>query len=38
MRNRVKLSKLKARRDFKRGLRTEKRNIAPPPQRGGYRM
>lgn len=35
---RFKKSKVKSRKDFKRGLKTEVKNIVPPPQRGGYRM
>lgn len=37
-RKRFKKSLRRARRDFKRGLKTEVKNVAPPPQRGGYRM
>lgn len=35
---RFKKSPRRARRDFKKGLKTETKNLAPPPQRGGYRM
>lgn len=35
---RIKIGKRRARKDFRRGLRTEVKNIVPPPQRGGYRM
>ncbi len=36
-RKRIKISKRRARKDFVRGMKTEVRNIVPPPQRGGYR-
>lgn len=35
---RIKIGKRRARKDFQRGMRTEVKNIVPPPQRGGYRM
>lgn len=37
-RKRVKISRRRARKDFRRGMKTEVKNVAPPPQRGGYRM
>lgn len=37
-RMRVRLSRRKSKRLFKRGLKTEVRNLVPPPMRGGYRM
>lgn len=37
-RKRIKIGKRRARKDFRRGMRTEVKNIAPPPQRGGFRM
>ncbi len=37
-RKRIKIGKRRARKDFRRGLKTEVKNIAPPLQRGGYRM
>lgn len=35
---RFKVSKGKSRRMFRKGLRSDSRNVAPPPQRGGYRL
>ena len=35
---RIKIGKRRARRDFRRGLKTDVKNLVPPPQRGGYRM
>lgn len=37
-RKRIKIGKRRARKDFRRGMKTEVKNIVPPPQRGGYRM
>ena len=37
-RKRIKIGKRRARKEFRRGMKTEVKNIAPPPQRGGYRM
>ena len=37
-RKRIKIGRRRARKDFRRGMRTEVKNIALPPQRGGYRM
>lgn len=35
---RVRISRRRSRREFRRGLKTETRNLVMPPQRGGYRM
>lgn len=32
------LSRSKSHKNFRKGMRTQKRNIAPPPSRGGYRL
>nr|QJB20475.1 MAG: hypothetical protein [Microvirus sp.] len=32
------LSRKKSNRVFKRGMRTQRKNITPPPSRGGYRF
>jgi len=35
---RSKMSHHKSNKVFKKGMRTQKRNIAPAPSRGGYRL
>lgn len=35
---RVKLGRRSSRKLFKRGVKTDTKNLVPPPQRGGYRM
>lgn len=35
---RTKLSSKKSNKNFKRGMRTQKKNISPAPQRGGFRL
>lgn len=32
------MSRHKSHKNFKRGLKTAKKNIAPAPSRGGYRL
>lgn len=32
------LSSRKSNKNFKKGMRTNKKNVTPPPSRGGYRL
>lgn len=38
MKNRSKITRRGNRKLFRKGLKTDSRNVTPPPQRGGYRM
>lgn len=35
---RMKITRRSGNRLFRKGMKTERRNVAPPPARGGYRM
>lgn len=38
MKKRTKLSRKKSNKIFKKGMKTNLKNIMPAPQRGGYRL
>lgn len=38
MARRKKMSRKKSNKNFRKGLNTNSKNLAPPPTRGGYRL